>query len=159
MEAVPYPLWSSCGSKPEDDGHDHDRPRRRPSSWKRMRVAIDRMMCCVVVHIHIHTWNGSVWVHHRLSLTRTPKIQDSFVLWVALQTKDSIHIRHLLQQQDLKENHFCKWVFIRENVHIWIVPLRQPKIDLPYRYSVVAPFAGLNFSWNWLKNTVPAELL
>ena len=71
----------------------------------------------------------------RLSPT-TPKIQDPFVFWVALQVKGSIPIRHLLQQQDSKENHFCKWVSRREDVHIWVVSLRQPKIGIPYRYSV-----------------------
>ena len=72
----------------------------------------------------------------RLSPTTTLKIQDSFVFWVALQAKSSIPIRHLLQQQDPKENPFCKWVSRREDAHIWVVPLRQPKIGLPYRYSV-----------------------
>jgi len=72
----------------------------------------------------------------RLSPTITPKIQDPFVIWVALQAKCSIHIQHLLQQQDLKNNPFCKLVFRREDAHICVVPLRQPKIGLPYRYSV-----------------------
>ena len=46
----------------------------------------------------------------RLSPTTPPKIQDLFILWVALQAKCSIPIRHLLQQQNQKENHFHKWV-------------------------------------------------
>ena len=67
----------------------------------------------------------------------TPKIQDPFVLWIALQAKGSIPIRHLRQQQDPKENHFCKWVFMREDAHIWVVPLRlspttTPKIQDPF---------------------------
>ena len=28
-------------------------------------------------------------------------------------------------------------------------------MDVP----IMAPFTGLKFGWNWLKNTVPAELL
>ena len=72
----------------------------------------------------------------RLSPTTSPKIQDTFVLWVALQAKGSIPIWHLLQQQDSKDNLFCKWVFRRDDAHIWVVPLKQPKIDLLYRYSV-----------------------
>ena len=39
-------------------------------------------------------------------------------LWVALQTNDSISIKYLLQQQDPKENHFCKWVHRRDDAHI-----------------------------------------
>ena len=54
----------------------------------------------------------------RLSPTTTLKIQDSFVFWVALQAKSSIPIRHLLQQQDPKENPFCKWVSRKEDAHI-----------------------------------------
>ena len=38
----------------------------------------------------------------------SPKIQDSFVLWVALQVKGFIPIFSLLQQQDLKDNTLCK---------------------------------------------------
>ena len=38
----------------------------------------------------------------------SPKIQDLFVLWVALQVKGSIPIFSLLQQQDLKDNTLCK---------------------------------------------------
>jgi len=34
----------------------------------------------------------------------SPKIQDPFILWVALQVKGSISIFSLLQQRDLKEN-------------------------------------------------------
>ena len=67
----------------------------------------------------------------------TPKIKDSFILWVALHANGSISIWHLLQQQDLKDNPFCKWVFKRDDTHIWgFVPLRQLKIGLPYMYSV-----------------------
>ena len=54
----------------------------------------------------------------RLSPTTTSKIQDTFVIWIALQAKCSIHIRHLLQQPDSKENPFCKCVFRREDVYI-----------------------------------------
>ena len=72
----------------------------------------------------------------RLSPTTPPKIQDPFVLWIALQAKGSIPIRYLLQQHDPKKNPFYKWVSRREDAYIWVVPLRQPKIGLPYRYSV-----------------------
>ena len=44
----------------------------------------------------------------RLSPATTSKIQNLFILWVALQARVSIHIRHLLQRQDSKENPFCK---------------------------------------------------
>ena len=76
----------------------------------------------------------------RLSPTTKPKIQDLFVLWVALQAKVSIHIRYLLQQQDQKENHFSKWVSRREDVYIWIVSLRQPKIGLVNFRSTYSEF-------------------
>ena len=72
----------------------------------------------------------------RLSPTTPSKIQDLFILWVALQAKGSIPIRYLLQQQDPKESHFCKWVSRREDAHIWVMPLRKPKIGFSYRYSV-----------------------
>jgi hypothetical protein len=52
-----------------------------------------------------------------------PKIQDSFHVWVALQTNDLIHIFGLLQQPDPKENPFCKWVFRREDVTPWCYEL------------------------------------
>ena len=65
-----------------------------------------------------------------------PKIQDTFVIWIALQTKGSIPIFGLLQQQDPKDNPFCKWVSRREDTQIWIMPLLAPKMGLPYSYSV-----------------------
>ncbi|XP_021308411.1 C-Myc-binding protein homolog isoform X1 [Sorghum bicolor] len=45
----------------------------------------------------------------------SPKIQDLFILWVALQVKGSIPIFSLLQQQDLKDNTLCKWVSRKED--------------------------------------------
>ena len=84
--------------------------------------------------VPMHVWWSVLGV--RLSSTTTPKIQDKFVLWVVLRANGLIPIRHLLQQQDPKENSFYKWVSRGEDVHIWVVPLRQPKIGLPYRYSV-----------------------
>ena len=66
----------------------------------------------------------------------SPKIQDSFVLWVALQVKGSIPIFSLLQQQDLKDNTLCKWVSRREDTQIWVMPLLIPKMGFLYGYSV-----------------------
>ena len=65
-----------------------------------------------------------------------PKIQDPFILWVALQAKGSIPIFGLLQQQDPKDNPFCKWVSRRDDIQIWVMPLLTPKMGLPYRYSI-----------------------
>jgi hypothetical protein len=59
-----------------------------------------------------------IWTIVRLSPTTAPKIQDSFHVWVALQAKYSIPIFGVLQQQDPKENHFCKWVSKREDTQI-----------------------------------------
>jgi hypothetical protein len=53
-----------------------------------------------------------------------------------LQLKGSIPIFSLLQQQDPKDDPFCKWVFWRENTYIWVMNLLTPKIDLSNRYSV-----------------------
>ena len=64
------------------------------------------------------------------------KIQDSFILWVALQVKGFIPIFSLLQQQDLKDNTLCKWVSRREDILIWIMSLLIPKMSLLYGYSV-----------------------
>jgi len=66
----------------------------------------------------------------------SPKIQDPFIFWVALQVKGSIPIFSLLQQQDLKDNTLCKWVSRREDTQIWVMPLLIPKISLLYGYSV-----------------------
>ena len=44
----------------------------------------------------------------------TPKIKDSFILWVALQANGSIPIFYLLQRQDPKDDPFYKWVSRRE---------------------------------------------
>ena len=66
----------------------------------------------------------------------SPKIQDPFVLWVALQVKGFIPIFSLLQQQDLKDNTLCKWVSRREDTQIWVMPLLIPKIGLLYEYSL-----------------------
>jgi len=66
----------------------------------------------------------------------SPKIQDPFVLWVALQVEGSIPIFSLLQQQDLKDNTLCKWVSRRENTQIWVMPFFIPKMGLLYEYSV-----------------------
>jgi len=66
----------------------------------------------------------------------SPKIQDSFVLWIALQVKVSIPIFSLLQQQDLKDNTLRKWVSRREDTQIWVMPLLTPKMGLLYGYSV-----------------------
>ena len=84
-----------------------------------------------------------------------PKIQDPFVLWVALQTKGSIPIFILLQQHDPKDNPFCKWVFMRENTQIWVMPLLALKMGLPYRHSVggYMYFVGDPF-WVWVPQWV-----
>ena len=66
----------------------------------------------------------------------SPKIQDLFVLLVALQVKSFIHIFSLLQQQDLKDNTLCKWVSRREDTQIWVMPLLIPKVGLLYGFSV-----------------------
>jgi len=63
----------------------------------------------------------------RLSPTMSLKIQDSFILWVALQVKVFIPIFRLLQQQDLKDNTLCKWVSRREDTQIWVMPPWYPK--------------------------------
>jgi len=59
----------------------------------------------------------------------SPKIQDVFVIWVALQVKGSIPISSLLQQQDLKDNTLCKWVLRREDTQIWVFCI-IPKMGL-----------------------------
>jgi hypothetical protein len=53
-----------------------------------------------------------------------------------LQLNGSIPIFSLLQQQDPKDDHFCKWAFWRENTYIWVMNLLTPKIDLSNRYFV-----------------------
>ena len=70
--------------------------------------------CCKMLHVVCISATFDL----RLSPTTTPKIQDTFVLWVTLQAKGSIPIRHLLQQQNPKKNPFCKWVF-RERILIF----------------------------------------
>jgi len=67
----------------------------------------------------------------------SPKIQNLFVLWVALQVKGSIPIFSLLQQQDLKDNTLCKWVSRREDTQIWVIPLLISKMGLLYGYSLL----------------------
>ena len=37
----------------------------------------------------------------------------------------------------------------------WLVHIQNYR----FFFVIISPFAGLNFGWNWLKNTVPAELL
>ena len=79
-----------------------------------------------------------------LSPTTSLKIQDTFHVWVTLQIKCSILIFCLLQQQDTKENPFYKWVFRREDTHIYVVPLLKPKMNLAYRYSVESWYSTIH---------------
>lgn len=51
-----------------------------------------------------------------------------------------IFIFCVLQQQDLKENRFCKQVSRKEDNQIWVIPLPTPKMGLSYKYSIGDPF-------------------
>jgi hypothetical protein len=46
--------------------------------------------------------------HWSASKTIFNNITDQFHVWIALQAKSSIPFFYLLQQQDSKENPFCK---------------------------------------------------
>jgi len=85
-------------------------------------------------------------------------IQDSFVLWVALQVKGSIPIFSLLQQQDLKDNTLCKWVSRGENTQIWVMPLLLPKIDLLYGVLCWRLILGLGSQMSMLLETTLVPL-
>jgi hypothetical protein len=50
------------------------------------------------------------------------KTQDSFVLGSATDKGFNTYFC-LLQQQDSKNNPFCKWLFRRKDIQIWAVPL------------------------------------
>ena len=89
--------------------------------------------------------------HVRLSPTMGTQIQDPFHVWVMLQANVSIPIFCLLQQQDPKENPFCKWVSRREDTQIWVIPLLIPKMDLPYKYSVGSyRYSVGDLFWVWV---------
>jgi hypothetical protein len=72
----------------------------------------------------------------RLSLPTALKIKDPIHVWIVLHIKSSIPIFSLLQHQDLKENSFCKWIFRREDTHIWVMSLLTLKLGLLYRYFI-----------------------
>ena len=73
----------------------------------------------------------------RLSSTTATQNTRSICFLIALQAKGSIPVFGLLQQQDTKDNIFCKWVSRRQDTQIWVMPLLASKIGLSYRYSVV----------------------
>jgi hypothetical protein len=73
-----------------------------------------------------------------------------------LQLKSSIPIFSLLQQQDPKDDPFCKWVFLRENTHIWVMNLLTSKMGLSNRYSVGGyKYAIKDSFWVWVPNGYP----
>jgi len=65
-----------------------------------------------------------------------PKIQDLFVLWVALQATSLIHIFLSSPTRRPKRQPFLQMGLHERDTHIWVMPLLALKMGLPYRYSV-----------------------
>ena len=96
-----------------------------------------------------------LWLVQDCLQQSSPKIQNSFVIWLALQLKGSIPIFSLFQQQDLKDNTLYKWVSKREDTQIWVMPLLILKMDLLYEYSVGGyRYCVENLFWIWVPKWV-----